>query len=117
MFALCHFKDNEDNFILYDEKDLKELAEHLNIEIEKEISFEELEKEYFNYPILAADDLFVRALSKRTRTATHILDELGISNWEKLKAEYEKVQEKKSYLSRSQRELVEKQYNLILSLK
>ena len=43
MFALCHFKNDENKFVLMDKEDLKEIAEHLNIEIEKELSFEEFD--------------------------------------------------------------------------
>lgn len=115
MLALCHFKDEKNSFILYDKEDLKEISEQMGIEIEKEISLEELKKDYSLCPIMSVNDLILRSLSRRSRTATHILDELGISCWLKLEQEYNKVQEKKSYLSRSQRELVVSQYDFIIN--
>lgn len=116
MFALCHFKDNEINFVLYDKNDIKELAEHMNIEIEKEISFEEMKKDYSFYPIISANDLILRSLNSKSRTNSHVLDELGISRWINIENEWNKIQDKKSKLSKSQRDRVEDLYNFITSL-
>lgn len=116
MFVIAHFKDTSDSFVLIDKEDLKEVAEHMNIEIEKEITFEEFDKDYSFYPLVDANDLIIKAISKRGKTATHKLDSLDISCWIKLKQEYNKIQEKKSNLSRSERELVEKHYDYIKSL-
>ena len=113
MFALCHFKDKDDSFVLYDKKDLKEVTEHMNMEIEKEVSFEEFDKDLCFYPMLYVNDLLIRSIKPKARTNTHILDEVGISCWIKLKQEYDKIQEKKSYLSKSQRDIVEQQYHFI----
>ena len=114
MFALCKFKDKDFNFVLYDIEDFKELAEDINIEIEKELSFEEFEKDYSFYPMLYVNDLILRSFNNRSRTSSHILDELGISCWIKLKNEYNLIQEKKSKLSRSQREILTHLYNRVL---
>jgi len=113
MFAFCKFKDKDDHFVLYDKKDLKEIVEQMNMEIEKEISFEEFEKDFALYPMLDVDDLIIRTVNHKARTATHILDELGISCLATLKKEYVKIQEKSSRLSKSQRDLVEKQYKYL----
>lgn len=113
MFGLCHFKDDSNSFILFDDKDFKEVAEQLHIEIEKELSFEELEKDYSEIPILAVNDLLLRSMVGRHRTTTHVLDELGISCWNAIKEEYDKIMEKKSCLSRSQRERLLAHYNHI----
>lgn len=116
MFCLCHFKDNENHFILYDKNDLKEIAEQMHIEIEGEVSFEELKRNYASYPMVYVNDLILRSLNRRARTVTHVLDELNISCWAALKKEFDRIQEKKSKLSRSQRELVVNQYNFITNL-
>lgn len=116
MFALCHFKDDENKFILCDKEDLKEIAEHMNIEIEKELIFEEFDKDYALYALMTVNDMLLRSMNKKARTTTHKLDELKISCWFALKREYNLIQEKKSNLSRSQRDLVEEHYNYIKSL-
>ena len=116
MFALCHFKDDKNSFVLCDKEDLKEVAEHMNIEIEKELSLEDVEKDYGVYPLIEANDLIIRTMTKKVKTATHKLDTLGISCWARLKQEYNKIQEKASYLSRSERELVVKHYEYLSSL-
>lgn len=116
MFGLCKFKDREDRFILYDKEDFKDFAEQMNMEVEKELSFEEFDKDFSFYPMLHIDDIAIRALNRKFRTPTHVLDELGISSWDSLKKENLKVKEKKSRLSRSERDLVEKHFNFIISL-
>ena len=116
MFALCHFKDDENQFILMDKEDLKEITKHINIEIEKELSFEEFDKDYSFYTLLSVNDLLLRSLNKKARTTAHVLDELHISCWMAVKKEYNKIQEKKSKLSRSQRDLVCKYYDAVIAL-
>ena len=116
MFALCHFKDDDNRFVLYDKKDLTEVANQLNIEIENKFSFNEFDKDYSLYPLLDVNDLIIRSLNRKARTGTHILDELGLSCWMAIKNEYQKIQEKKSKFSRSQRELVVTTYNYICSI-
>ena len=116
MFALCKFNNEELRFILYDEKDFTDTAKQMNIEIEESMDFAKFAKDFALYPLMAPNDLIIHSLNHKFRTATDRLDEVGISCWAKLKQEYAKVQEKKSNLSRSQRELVEKQYTLINTL-
>lgn len=116
MFALCHFKDETNSFVLFDKKDIAEVTKEMNIEVEKDFDFEEFDKNYSLYPLLSLNDLILRMLNKKARTITHVLDEVGISCWVKLKNEFSKIQEKKSYLSRSQREMVISQYNLVTSM-
>lgn len=117
MFALCHFKDNENTFVLMDNEDFKEVIEHLNIEIEKELSFEEFDKDYSLYPLLDVSDLILKSLNRNARTSTHVLDELKISCWMAVKKEFNKIQEKKSKLSKLQRDCVCNYYNFVISLK
>ena len=116
MFALCHYKDDKLKFVLYDKKDIKEVTEYMNIEVEETFDFEKFDKDFAFYPLMSLNDLLLRTLNKKARTATHVLDEVDISCWMKLKQEHAKIQEKKSYLSRSQRELVEKTFALITSV-
>jgi len=117
MFALCHFKENKDKvFILWDKEDIKEIAECFNIEISNEIAFEQVDKDYSLYPILSADDLLLRALNKKARTMTHVLDEIGISCWDQIRKEYDKIKEKKSQLSKSQRDKVVTYYERLTNL-
>ena len=117
MFALCHFKDDENKFVLMDKEDLKEIAEHMSIEIEKELSFEEFDKDYSFYALLSVNDLLLKSLNRKARTTAHVLDELKISCWMAVKREFAKIQEKKSNLTRSQRERVTDYYNSIIALK
>ena len=116
MFALCHFKDETNSFVLFDKKDIKEVTKEMNIEVEETFNIEKLEKDFSLCPLLSLNDLILRMLNKKARTVTHVLDEVGISCWAKLNNEYSKIQEKKSYLSRSQREMVISQYNLVTSM-
>lgn len=117
MFALCHFKDDENKFVLMDKEGIKEITEHMNIEIEKELSFEEFDKDYSFYALLSVNDLLLRSLNRKARTTAHVLDELKISCWMAIKKEFAKIQEKKSNLSRSQRDMVINYYNSIVALK
>lgn len=113
MFVVCHFKDTEEKFILYDKNDLKEITQHMNIEIDKELSFDELKNEYASFPLIYTNDMILRGMNKKARTNTHVLDELNLSNFNALEREYNKVLNKKSYLSKSQRDIVVEQYNII----
>lgn len=113
MFALCHFKDGDIKFVLFDKKDIKETTQYMGIEVETEFEYEEFDRDYSRFPLMSISDLIIRTMNKRARTTTHVLDEIGISCWMAIKQEYAKIQEKKSYLSRSQRDLVEKQYQLV----
>ena len=115
MFALCNFKNTEDKFVLADKQDFKEVAEQLNIVIDKELTPEEFDGEFSTYPLLLVNDLILRSLNNKARTTTHVLDELGISCWAALKKEETKIQEKASRLSRSQRDRVIIHYNTIKS--
>lgn len=112
MFALCHFKDLEDNFILYDSEDFTDLIKDMNIEIEKELSYEEFDKDYSFYPIIPVNDLILKAINPKVKTNTSALDKLNISCWMSIKKEYNKIQKKESKLSKSQRDIVVKQYSI-----
>jgi hypothetical protein len=116
MFALCHYKESTYKFVLFDKKEIKEVADHLNIEIEKTMDFEEFDKNYNKIPLLCLDDLVVRSISNKTRTNTHVLSELGISTWTEVKNEYNLIQEKKSKFSHSERKRIEDHYQLICSM-
>lgn len=118
MFALCSFLSNpEEKFVLFDEgKDLSELAEGMNVKIEKEISFNELKEEYSLYNLGYVNDIILRMLRPKERTSTIILGELMLDSWFRLEQEYNKIQEKKSKLSKSQRDIVIEQYNKIINI-
>lgn len=116
MFALCHCKNDELKFVLFDKDDIKEIVQQMDIEVEQEFGFEEFDKNYSFYPLMSLQDLLLRTINKKARTITHVLDELGISCWMKIKQEYTKIQEKTSSLSRSHREMLEQQHTLVLSM-
>lgn len=118
MFALCSFLSNpEEKFVLFDEgKDLSELAEGMNVKIEKEISFNELKEEYSLYNLGYVNDIIFRMLRPKERTNTIILGELMLDSWFRLEQEYNKIQKKKSKLSKSQRDIVIEQYNKIIDI-
>ena len=117
MFALCHFKNDTAEFVLFDKTDLREIADHLNIEITKELTFENFDKNYSNQALLYVNDLLLRALNPKARTTTHKLDELKISCWASIKKEYVNVLDKKSKFSFSQRNMIVEYYNLICASK
>ena len=114
MFVVCKFPEEYDGkFILFDSKEIK--PEEFNIEKEKEITFEELETEYKRLPIISLNDYLLRSLSK-TRTTSHKLGELNLDSYEQLKYENDLIVNKKSNLSKSQRNLVQERYNEILNV-
>ena len=45
MFALCHFKDETNSFVLFDKKDIAEVTKEINIEVEKDLFRKEKEEE------------------------------------------------------------------------
>lgn len=113
MFVVCKFPEEyDDNFVLFDSQEIK--PEEFNINKEKEITFEELESEYKRLPIISLNDYLLRSLSK-TRTISHKLGELNLDSYEQLKYENDLIVNKKSKLSKSQRDLVQKRYNEIIT--
>jgi len=117
MFAVCHTLDNKDDtFIMYDKKDMKEIAEHIGIVIEEHISLAKVFKDYSFYPIVSCNDLILRSLNHKARTNTHVLDELGIRTLIQIKQEFDMIQSKASKFSRSERMRIEEVYHTILNM-
>lgn len=108
MFALVHLKDQNDQFILYSEKDIP--FEGSNLELEKELSFSDIETEHFDIPLYPLEDFILASLSKK-KTKSGKLNDENISNYIELLQEYQLIQEKKSKLSRSKRDLVVSTFN------
>lgn len=116
MFIVCHPKDqSEDRFILFDKKDINLEELELPLELDEVIQFEDLISKYRLLPILSLNEFLLRIINPKYRTATHILGEIGINSFFELEEEYNKIEMKKSNLSKSQRDIVVKRYNELLT--
>ena len=115
MLYLCSVgKDKEkEEFVIFD-KDKFE-PEKYNLEPIKEITQEELKTGYCLYPIIKLSDFLFGMLNTKKRTATNRMSECKIETFKAFDYEANLIAEKKSKLSHSQRELVLKIYNEILS--
>ena len=117
MFIQCHLPNrNDELFLLYDSSDfdVKELG--LQLEDVQVIEPEKIQSEYKDFPILNLNDFLLRLLRHKERTITHILGELGLDSLQKLETEKQKIDLKKSTLSKTQRECVLERYNDIITL-
>lgn len=117
MFIQCHLPNrNDELFLLYDSSDfdVKELG--LQLEDVQVIEPEKIQSEYKDFPILNLNDFLLRLLRHKERTITHILGELGLDSLRKLETEKQKIDVKKSTLSKTQREYVLERYNDIITL-
>jgi hypothetical protein len=114
MFYICRInKDVEENdFILYDNKSFK--PEDFNVYPVKEISIEELKNEYNLLPILSLTDFVLRTITKK-RTNTSRLADCYIETFKAFEYERDMILQKKSKLSKSQRELVLSRYDEIVN--
>ena len=99
MFISCHFPDNTDIFILYDKDDFDVEKLGLNLEDVQVLEPTEIMSKYDELPILNLNDFLLRTLRSRERTTNKIL-----------------IDKKESKFSSSQRRMILKKYNEILSL-
>jgi hypothetical protein len=115
MFKLVKYKEESPEIIVFDVKDFKPSDFNL-IEV-KEITLDELKKEYALTPMISLNDLILRTIRPKERTVSHVLSECGIECFTALLREYLLITElKASKLSSSQRKMVIDRYNYILSL-
>lgn len=106
MFYICRIpipNENEE-FILYDRKAFK--PDDFNVEGVKEITLDEVKSDYNLLPILSLNDFVLGTLNTKMRTHYRILRECGIETFKAFEYEKGLVENKKSKLSRSQRDLV-----------
>lgn len=116
MFISCHFPDNTDVFILYDKDDFDVEKLGLNLEDVQVLNPTEIMSKYDELPILNLNDFLLRTLRPKERTTTHILAELGIESLYHLVHNKILVDNKTSKFSSSQRKMIVKRYNEIISL-
>ena len=118
MFVLCHFKDNPSDRIIFFDKEERnnEILENMNLEVEKDLTFKDICENYSVFPILSLNDVILTTLNPKIKTDTRRLDEMGCLFWVILETQYNLIQEKKSKLSRSQRELIVRRYNELNNL-
>lgn len=97
---------NNEPVVFYHPKELKdEDFKIIKAEKVKEIGREELDLEPNSlHPILSFDDFILRTFNRKTNT--HKLGLLNINSFKELSNEYSLIQEKKSKLSHSEREIV-----------
>lgn len=115
--VICHIPNDEQlgNFILFDNKEFK--PEDFNLEKIEEIGLEDVKTKHRNLPILELNDFLLRTLRPKSRTVTHILSENKIETFSDLEYQRDLISQKKSNLSRSQREMVLQRYDEICSIK
>ncbi len=117
MFIICHPKESPtDKFILFDKQDINLEELELPLELDEVIEFTDMISKYKLLPILSLNEFLLRILKPKARTTTHILGEIGINSFFELEEEYNKIELKKSNLSKSQRELVQKRYDQLLNV-
>lgn len=116
MFISCHFPANTDVFILYDKDDFDVEKLGLNLEDVQVLEPTEIMSKYDELPILNLNDFLLRTLRPKERTTTHVLAELGIETLYHLVSNKILIDKKESKFSSSQRRMILKRYNEILSL-
>lgn len=116
MFISCHLPNrNEEVFLLYDKKDFNVEELGLDLEDVQVIESNKIMSEYDELPILDLNDFLLRGLKHNARTDTHILGEAGIDTLYQLIHEKLLIDQKKSNLPRSKRDIVLKRYNDIMN--
>ena len=115
MFQLCHLPDKDFKFLLFDNKDfdLKELGLTFEGEI---IEPNRIVSEYDEYPILNLNELLLKTLKPKERTVSHVLSEVGIETIYQLTHEKLLIDQKKSNLPRSKRNMILQRYQEIMKL-
>ena len=116
MFISCRFPDNPDVFILYDKDDFDVEKLGLNLEDVQVLEPTEIMSKYDELPILNLNDFLLRTLRPKERTTTHVLAELGIETLYHIVHNKILIDKKESKFSSSQRRMILKRYNEILSL-
>ena len=116
MFISCHLPNNYDLFILYDNKDFDVKEIGLQLENITVLEPKKILTDYSIFPILNLNEFLLRVIKPNERTITHRLGELGLDSFQKLETEKQKIDEKKSSLSKAQREIVLGRYNDIITL-
>lgn len=116
MFIQCHLPNNDQKFLLYDKKDFDVKEIGLELEDVEVIEPNKIMSEYDEVPIMNLNDFLLRLLKHDERTTTHVLGELGIDTLYHLVHEKLLIDQKKSKLTRSQRDKVIKRYNEIIKL-
>ena len=116
MFCICNFPDSGDmcKFILYDSKDFN--PEDLNLIKIEEFTKDQLRETYDEIPIVEMNDLILRTIRPNARTTTHVLSEANVETLGDLKYQKDLISQKKSKLSRRERELVLNRYSEIMNL-
>lgn len=114
MFYICRInKDVEgDDFVLYDNKSFK--PEDFNVHPVREITIEELKSEYNLLPIFSLTDFVLRMITKK-RTNTSRLADCHVETFRAFEYERDMILQKKSKLSKSQRELILLRYDEIVN--
>lgn len=107
-YCVCKFPQKEEKFILFDKEEFNPIE--FNLEKIQQIELKDLATEFRNLSLLSLNDFMLRIFQSKSRTITHILGELGIDTFEELDREYTLIVSKKSNLSKSQRDIVEKRY-------
>ena len=115
MFIQCHLPArNDEIFLLYDKEDFSVEELGLNLEDVQVIEPNKIMSEYDEFPILNLNDFLLRGLKHNARTDTHILGEAGIDTLYQLVHEKLLIEQKKSKLSKSKRDIVLKRYDDIM---
>ena len=118
MFKLCHIKEHPDvKFILYDNSDFT--VDELGLESESELILKDMkfDNDVANhYPLISYSDLLIRTIKPKYRTESDILHAIGVLNLSDLDCENTLIQLKRSKLSKSQRDLVQKRYQEIYKM-
>ena len=109
--VICKFKDTEDlEFLVYDKKEFN--PEDFGMEKVRDTTLEESS----DVAIINLNEFLLRNIYPKQRTDTHILGELGLETFDQIKAEKGLIDKKKSKLSKSQRDVVVRRYNDLISL-
>ena len=115
MFQLCHLPDKDFKFLLFDEKDfdLKEIGLTFDGEV---VESNKILSEYDEYPILNLNELLLKTFRPKERTVSHVLSEFGIESIYQLIHEKLLIDQKKSNLPKSKRDMVLQRYQEIMKL-
>ena len=116
MFIQCHLPNNNQTFLLYDKKDFDVKEIGLELEDVEVIEPNKIMSEYDELPIMNLNDFLLRMLKNNERTVTHVLGEIGLDSLYQLTHEKLLIDQKKSNLSSSQRKMVLRRYDEIISL-
>ena len=108
--VVCKFPDDDKEFLLYDKEEFN--PEEFNLVKVKDTTVQES----LDIPVLKLTDFVLRTMRPKERTDTHILGEIGLETISDLFKEKQLIDQKKSRLSKSQRDIVVKRYNEVINL-